>query len=433
MKKKLLHNWPLKIAALVLALIVWFVVAQIGDPRNSKTFYNVSVTLTNTNLLDAEDKVYEILDDTDTIRVTVSAPKSVISSLSASDIVATADVSKLTEINTINIELDIPDASYESIECSPATVRLSVENRKSKWINVSANLSGEAAEGYLISSVSLDQTQIQISGPESVIDEISYAAVEVDVSGATRDLSASMDVKLYDDAGNLLSYENVTKNVDAVKVSVVVYATKEVPVEINYSGEVADGFVLTGEVTSDPEMVTIAGYASALLSVNAVVIPAERIDVSDAEADVEVTVNLNSYLPENVKWADSSFNGRISVQIGVDEIVKKTLRVPVSNINLTNIPADALEEDTALGLPADASYVEVTILGRSVDLNQIVAADVSTVFDVGAWMTAEGLDVLGEGTYDITLEFSLPEGVTLSKDVTCELVVRSTAEDVNEE
>ena len=62
MKKKIFHNWGLKLASLLLAFVIWFLVAKFGDPIVSVTFPNVRVSLTNTELLDNENKVFEILD-----------------------------------------------------------------------------------------------------------------------------------------------------------------------------------------------------------------------------------------------------------------------------------------------------------------------------------------------------------------------------------
>ena len=103
MRKKLTHNLGLKLASLVLAFILWFLVVQINDPKDTERFTNVQVKLINTELLEKEGKVYEVLDNTDKVSVTVSAPRSIIDQMRASDIVAEADVSRLTDINTIAI------------------------------------------------------------------------------------------------------------------------------------------------------------------------------------------------------------------------------------------------------------------------------------------------------------------------------------------
>ena len=78
MKKRIMNNWALKLASLVLAFVLWFLVIQIDDPSDSTTFYNIPVTLKSTELLEKENKVYEVLDGTDSINVTVRAPRSVI-------------------------------------------------------------------------------------------------------------------------------------------------------------------------------------------------------------------------------------------------------------------------------------------------------------------------------------------------------------------
>ncbi len=50
MRKKLLHNWGLKLASLVLAFVLWFLVVQSDKPKDTKTFSNVPVKLTNVEL-----------------------------------------------------------------------------------------------------------------------------------------------------------------------------------------------------------------------------------------------------------------------------------------------------------------------------------------------------------------------------------------------
>ena len=134
MRKKLTHNLGLKLASLVLAFVLWFLVVQINDPKDTERFTNVQVKLINTELLEKEGKVYEVLDNTDKVSVTVSAPRSIIDQMRASDIVAEADMSRLTDINTIVITYATPNVEVNSIEGDHDVVRLSVEDKKSKWI-----------------------------------------------------------------------------------------------------------------------------------------------------------------------------------------------------------------------------------------------------------------------------------------------------------
>ena len=209
MRKKLTHNLGLKLASLVLAFVLWFLVVQINDPKDTERFTNVQVKLINTELLEKEGKVYEVLDNTDKVSVTVSAPRSIIDQMRASDIVAEADVSRLTDINTIVITYDTPNVEVNSIEGDHDVVRLSVENKKSKWIKLVSNTVGDVADGYIVSNVSLDQTNIEISGPESLVSAVDHAAVDISVAGATTSLSANVDIQLglmvKDDLGSVIA------------------------------------------------------------------------------------------------------------------------------------------------------------------------------------------------------------------------------------
>ncbi|MBP5733502.1 MAG: hypothetical protein J6W66_06755, partial [Lachnospiraceae bacterium] len=74
LKKKLLHNWGLKIASIFLAFVIWFIVAQVGDPKDTRSFDNIRVKLVNTDLLTDQNKYFAVVDGTDIVRVSVTAP-----------------------------------------------------------------------------------------------------------------------------------------------------------------------------------------------------------------------------------------------------------------------------------------------------------------------------------------------------------------------
>ena len=111
--KRLLNNLGLKLMSVILAVVLWFLVVMINNPKDSVTFSGIPVTLVNTELLDKENKVYEVENNTDRVRVTVEAPKNVIDQLRSTDIVAEADVSRLTEVNTIAINCSVLNENVE--------------------------------------------------------------------------------------------------------------------------------------------------------------------------------------------------------------------------------------------------------------------------------------------------------------------------------
>ena len=415
MKKALTRNLGLKLASLVLAFVLWFLVAQIYDPKDTVTFNNIQVRLINTELLDEEGKVYEVLDNSNLVRVTVTGPQSIVKSeLRRSDIVAEADMSKLTDINTIAITYYCENVSNDSVEIkgNHDSVRLNVEDKTSKWIKLESNTIGEVASGYLIGNVTLDQTNIEVTGPKSAISQVDHAGVDINVTDSTSSLSANVDIKLYDADDNELTLESVKKNVNSAHMTVEVLATKEVPVEIEYMGVPEDGYMATGEVESSVPTVRIAGTASALVGISAITVPEDRMNITGQSSDLVDIINLKEYLPSNVRLANKSFDGKITATVYIEPIDTKDLTIPADNISITGVP-DGMEAEVT----STAEEYNITVSGLSRDVSILRDSSVTGVLDLNQWMEDNGLEELTPGNYTIPVTFNLSEDITVDTDV----------------
>lgn len=415
MKKALTRNLGLKLASLVLAFVLWFLVAQIYDPKDTVTFNNIQVRLINTELLDEEGKVYEVLDNSNLVRVTVTGPQSIVKSeLRRSDIVAEADMSKLTDINTIAITYYCENVSNDSVEIkgNHDSVRLNVEDKTSKWIKLESNTIGEVASGYMIGNVTLDQTNIEVTGPKSAISQVDHAGVDINVTDSTSSLSANVDIKLYDADGNELTLESVKKNVNSAHMTVEVLATKEVPVEIEYMGVPEDGYMATGEVESSVPTVRIAGTASALVGISAITVPEDRMNITGQSGDLVDIINLKEYLPSNVRLANKSFDGKITATVYIEPIDTKDLTIPADNISITGVP-DGMEAEVT----STAEEYNITVSGLTRNVSILRDSSVTGVLDLNRWMEDNGLEELTPGNYTIPVTFNLSEDITVDTDV----------------
>lgn len=415
MKKALTRNLGLKLASLVLAFVLWFLVAQIYDPKDTVTFNNIQVRLINTELLDEEGKVYEVLDNSNLVRVTVTGPQSIVKSeLRRSDIVAEADMSKLTDINTIAITYYCENVSNDSVEIkgNHDSVRLNVEDKTSKWIKLESNTIGEVASGYMIGNVTLDQTNIEVTGPKSAISQVDHAGVDINVTDSTSSLSANVDIKLYDADDNELTLESVKKNVNSAHMTVEVLATKEVPVEIEYMGVPEDGYMATGEVESSVPTVRIAGTSSALVGISAITVPEDRMNITGQSGDLVDIINLKEYLPSNVRLANKSFDGKITATVYIEPIDTKDLTIPADNISITGVP-DGMEAEVT----STAEEYNITVSGLTRDVSILRDSSVTGVLDLNQWMEDNGLEELTPGNYTIPVTFNLSEDITVDTDV----------------
>lgn len=419
MKKKILNNLGLKLLSVVIAIILWFVVVMTNNPKDSKEFRNIPVVLTNVELLTGENKVYEVLDNTDIVRVTVEMPRDKMDQISESDIVAEADVSKLTEINTVPINCYVGNDSLNvsSVTCNRDVVRLSVEDKINRTFNIEIVPIGKPAEGYVIDDISSSLTRIQISGPRSVIEKVKKVVAEVDVTNAVGDISVNVAPQFYDENDNAVpNSSKITKSDNTVHLDVKVLVTKEVPVEVSYTGTPAEGYLATGEIGCDPATVMLSGTLPALAGVNKIVIPGEDVDITDATGDFSVTVNLQRYLNINdVKLLDGGTQ-RVTITVDIEAEAERTLTIPERNISILSLP-EGFEAELAEREEPYEPY-EIRISGLEAAVSAVGQDSLRGTLDIGEWMEEQNMEELSAGTYEIPVSFELPDNVNIEEGLT---------------
>ena len=321
MKKKIMNNLDLKILALLFSVILWLIVVNIDDPVKTVQFSGVEVQIMNAEELEAQGKVYDILDNTGEITVTVKGRRSIVEDSAKENISAVADMKDLTSMDTLSIEVTSNKYANEldDIKSDKDNVRLSIEDLKKVQKVIEVKVTGEPDDGYITGALTTAMNQIYLEGPESLIDKVSYAQAQINVDGVKANVSSSVPIKLYDVIGKEIHDERITMNINTVSVNQEILMTKEVPVEYRIGGEPADGYALTGVVEADVETVLIAGRKAILDEVESIIIPESALNVSGAQSNVEVRIKLQDYLPGNVIFAEDNMNGFTKIDIEVQK------------------------------------------------------------------------------------------------------------------
>jgi len=132
MADKLKNNIGLKIVALAFAFLLWFVVVNIDDPMDLKT-YQVDVTVLNPEVITNAGKSYQVVDNTGNVAITVKARRKVLSKITPSNIVATADLKEMQDTSVpIRVKVTGFEGQYESISANPRNIQVKVENTQKK-------------------------------------------------------------------------------------------------------------------------------------------------------------------------------------------------------------------------------------------------------------------------------------------------------------
>ena len=419
-------NFGLKLLAVIISCGLWFVVNNITDPRIEKPFNNIPVEIINADMVTSEGKVYEVLDDTNVVNVTVVGKRSVLNYISKDDIKAVADMSKLTFMNTVGIEVSSSRNNSElEFRTNIDNVKLAIEDMKRVQMIINTATVGQPAEGYVVGSVTASQNIVRLSGPESLISQIDHVDAMANIDGYSSDINTSVELKLYDADGNEIKSSSIKMNIATVNVAVTILATKEVPLSFTVADEPAEGYVVNGEVISVPETVTLAGRKNVLDAITKVSVADPLITVADKKEDVTAIVNIKKYLPTGTQFADSSFSGNVSVTVGVEPLVKKELEIPAKNFAAGNKPNGY--HLTLKEVDQEDSY-KITISGTREAVNAVNAEDVIGVIDMNILLDTLELAEWKEGTYSGEITFNLPDNVKLSDEYKMTVVL----EEINE-
>ena len=303
-KINLTDNLFLKILSVLIAILIWLVVMNINDAEKTTSF-PVPVELVNTEVITNNGKVFRVLEGSEFVTVKVRARKSIIDELDRTDCILTADMQKdLKYDRMVGITVECKNKSInidENVSLSRSNVEVSIEDSATEQFQVHVRHTGEPNNGLVVGSMVPEQTIIKITGPVSLVEKIKTVEAMVDITGIPGMTVKTCELKLYDAAGGIIDntyLKYVGKN-DGIDVTVSMLNTKTVPLKFNYTGNPAENYAVK-EVSYKPETVEIAGSAEVLSRIFRWEIPAEAVDVSGIDEELQLVVDLAQYLPSGV-------------------------------------------------------------------------------------------------------------------------------------
>lgn len=355
MKKIIFNNIGLKILALLIAVIVWWVVMNIDDPLVKKTINGVSVELRNDDDLIDKGYIYEV-ESGNVIAITVWAPESVAKELKSSDFIAYADLSQLSPLtDTANITVECVKSDVKNdikeITSKIQVVKLSIDNKQTAEVPVTTAIVGNPAENYVIGDISISQNKIDITGAASVIEKIVRAEIKYDVSNMMQSVNEMVTPVFYDENNNVVDTGAIQLSRNSLRLSVVINPTKWIGITINPSVTVADDYKMVGYSLSF-DQVKIVGTQESLANISAIDLPSDAIELTDVTESQDCVVNLANYLKASYKIVSGTTE--LTVHIDIEPMVVKSYIVRKNGIAVNNL-GDGLEAQI------EDSYIEVKV------------------------------------------------------------------------
>ena len=401
MKKNLTKNIPLKIMSVVVGILVWLIVVNVDNPIVTKGFVISDVQIINEAYVDQLGEMVMQDDSENTVRVYITGERKTVNRLTSSDIKAVADLQQAESTDTDPVMIPITATCSgilpENIRVSPQNLSVHLEKKVTKEfaINVSSGDS-KAAQGMEIASLTANPEKVRITGPESLVAKIDSVSVDVSskVDGIAQDTTISNAEMTITDknqdtlSSNSMSYLKFDNN-GKVNVTAKLWKVRsDIRISAGYTGEPAEGYVVDS-VTTVPETFSVAGSDEALnnlkLQGNTIYLDNENVDISGKSNDVEKKINLADLLPDG----------------------SKIYSFPTEDIKVKGLPDD-------LQMAFEVADVELKVKAQNGDLLGFNLRSVSASLSMDDWE---------EGSYEVPIKVSLPNGYTLLEDVTAEIKV----------
>lgn len=190
------RHLPLKVTAVMLATLLWLVVA--GDPIVERA---LRVPLEFQNIPERLELVGEPLG---TVDVRVRGASGLVGRLEPGEVVAVLDLKgaragrRLFHLATDQVRVPF---GVEVAAVLPTTVALELEPSAARHVPVTPQIEGAPAPGYVIARVTSDPTAVEVVGPERHLKELTEAITDpVSVANATEPVNEVVTIGVADAA-----------------------------------------------------------------------------------------------------------------------------------------------------------------------------------------------------------------------------------------
>ncbi|CAN5768986.1 hypothetical protein BH24CHL6_BH24CHL6_14340 [soil metagenome] len=358
----LLRNWPLKLAAILLATMLY---SGLVLSQNVRTFSG-SVPVDPIRA-PAEATLLAELEPVREIRFRAPLDVGVLTSESFR---ATVNLSRIEareggEAQDLPVLLEAIDRRVQIVDFLPRTVQIRLDSIGEREMPVTA-VHNAPPEGLSVGTPQTEPSEVRIRGAGSRVAAVRsvVARVTIDASG----LNVNRDVALVaiDADGNEVPDVELEPSRANVRITVAVeLATRTLAVVPAIVGELPPGYAISSVVV-DPLTVTVSGSEDEVTRLESA--QTDLIDVSGRTRDFETTLGLD--LPEQV---DTVGSAQVRVTVTISQ--QSGSRTYLSGLLLTGASPE-------LTYTLAVTQVSITLAGPLAELDNVDSAQLVAQVDV---------------------------------------------------
>lgn len=323
--------------SVLIAFAMWWYVITSVSPGSKQVYNNIPVVTEGEAVL-AERGLMITSRSANAVNLELSGTRTDLSKVNSYNITVKANLSQIYEPGTHSILYtqsfpgNVANNAFVVESKFPEKLTYTVERRVSKDVPVEVKWIGSAPDGFISDRENriLDYPTVNIVGPESVVEQIAKAVIDVDLNEQRESISQDFQYSLCDAEDEPVDAELIVTNVERIHLDVKIQRVRDLMLTVN----IVDGGG--------------AKAANAMISLSV-----DSIRVSGSEAALNLlgnslvvgTVNLSEVTRDTLMRFAVTLPDGVSNRTGVTEVeaeIKLTglssKEFTVQQINCINVP-----------------------------------------------------------------------------------------------
>lgn len=373
MMKKNNKAWT-AVLSILIAVGLWFYVVTVVKPESTNTYYNIPVVLEGESFLTERGLMLVGGKDT-TITMELYGNRTDLDKVNSGNITLIADLSRIDNAGEVELSYshrfpgDVPSGALTVQSQSPNTIKLTVANRVSKNVPVQVNWTGTAPDPsmYIVDKENyvLDNPTIQVTGPDTVIDLIDHASIEVDLTDKVESFSDSYNITLCDKEGNGVNAEAVKVSAADVRMELKIQYFKNIRLDVD---DIPGGGATraTSSIVYDPGTIQVSGNRKVLDKMTKLVIGTVNLGELTEATELTFPIELDEGL--------TNLTGVTEAKVRISFPNLETKELSITKIQALNVPE-------GMSYELVTQTLKVTVRGPKDVVKRVLAGDVTVTID----------------------------------------------------
>ncbi|WP_010166907.1 YbbR-like domain-containing protein [Candidatus Epulonipiscium viviparus] len=377
------HNLHWKLLSILLAMLLWLIVINIQNPVISADIDNIKVDVIGLNQIEGKGHVvkdgYKLHNLS--VNINIKGQRLEVENFLTEDVNSvTARINltpyvqelvnnsglteRLVEIEIDNVPEDIVIEDYE-----PSSVYVVFESEKTESFDIIYNINGKEDSQYITLDPIIKTKEIEIVGPESIVDTIKNVVVDININDFAQDpLVMDLPVFAYDKDGN--EVVGISKSQNYVEVILPTGKKKVVPLVADFNGTLPTGYTLTNTIIT-PAEITIVGNEALIDQINSIQL--NSIFLSNIIENT--TKQVDFLLPDGVEYIDK-IDPKAVVTIEVQKTNIHEFTIDIDELKLKVVGSDNIKYDIL------DNSITLKLSGTAEEILEFTVEDLSATLDL---------------------------------------------------